>query len=111
MEMIKLYNGIEIPANGFAVYQVSQKDCKDSVLMALNAGYRHIDTAQSYFNESEVGDALQETSVGRNEIFLTTKVWIDNYGEGKTYNSVIESLNKLKTDYLDLILLYKKTTS
>ena len=107
METIKLYNGVEIPANGYGVYQVSKDDCKDSVLLALKAGYRHIDTAQSYFNESEVGDALKECSIPRDEIFLTTKVWIDNYGEGKTYDSVITSLNKLKTDYLDLILLHQ----
>ena len=107
METIKLYNGVEIPANGYGVYQVSKDDCKDSVLLALKAGYRHIDTAQSYFNESEVGDALKECGISRDEIFLTTKVWIDNYGEGKTYDSVITSLNKLKTDYLDLILLHQ----
>lgn len=107
METIKLYNGVEIPANGYGVYQVSKEDCKDSVLLALKAGYRHIDTAQSYFNESEVGDALKECGIPRYEIFLTTKVWIDNYGEGKTYDSVITSLNKLKTDYLDLILLHQ----
>ena len=105
--MMKLYNGVEIPANGFGVYQVSKEDCKESVLTALKTGYRHIDTAQSYFNEEEVGAALKESDVPRNEIFLTTKVWIDNYGEGKAYDSVIESLKKLQTDYLDLILLHQ----
>lgn len=107
MEIMKLYNGVEIPANGFGVYQVSKEDCKESVLTALKTGYRHIDTAQSYFNESEVGEALKESDVPRKEIFLTTKVWIDNYGEGKTYDSVVESLKKLQTDYLDLILLHQ----
>ena len=107
METMKLYNGVEIPANGFGVYQVSKEDCKESVLTALKTGYRHIDTAQSYFNESEVGEALKESDVPRKEIFLTTKVWIDNYGEGKTYDSVLESLKKLQTDYLDLILLHQ----
>lgn len=107
METMKLYNGVEIPANGFGVYQVSKEDCKESVLTALKTGYRHIDTAQSYFNESEVGEALKESDVPRKEIFLTTKVWIDNYGEGKTYDSVVESLKKLQTDYLDLILLHQ----
>lgn len=107
MEMMKLYNGVEIPANGFGVYQVSKEDCKESVLTALKTGYRHIDTAQAYFNEEEVGAALKESDVPRNEIFLTTKVWIDNYGEGKAYDSVIESLKKLQTDYLDLILLHQ----
>lgn len=107
METMKLYNGVEIPANGFGVYQVSKEDCKESVLTALKTGYRHIDTAQSYFNESEVEEALKESDVPRKEIFLTTKVWIDNYGEGKTYDSVVESLKKLQTDYLDLILLHQ----
>lgn len=107
METLKLYNGVEIPVNGFGVYQISKEDCKASVLEALKVGYRHIDTAQSYFNEGEVGDALQETDVKREDIFLTTKVWIDHYGEGKTYNSVLESLRKLKTDYIDLILLHQ----
>ncbi|WP_415967283.1 aldo/keto reductase [Faecalitalea cylindroides] len=107
METMKLYNGVEVPANGFGVYQVSKEDCKESVLTALKTGYRHIDTAQSYFNESEAGEALKESDVPRKEIFLTTKVWIDNYGEGKTYDSVVESLKKLQTDYLDLILLHQ----
>lgn len=107
METMKLYNGVEVPANGFGVYQVSKEDCKESVLTALKTGYRHIDTAQSYFNESEVGEALKESDVPRKEIFLTTKVWIDNYGEGKTHDSVVESLKKLQTDYLDLILLHQ----
>lgn len=107
METMKLYNGVEVPANGFGVYQVSKEDCKESVLTALKTGYRHIDTAQSYFNENEVGETLKESDVPRKEIFLTTKVWIDNYGEGKTYDSVVESLKKLQTDYLDLILLHQ----
>lgn len=107
METMKLYNGVEVPASGFGVYQVSKEDCKESALTALKTGYRHIDTAQSYFNESEVGEALKESDVPRKEIFLTTKVWIDNYGEGKTYDSVVESLKKLQTDYLDLILLHQ----
>ena len=107
METMKLYNGVEILANGFGVYQVSKEDCKEAVLTALKTGYHHIDTAQSYFNESEVGEALKESDVPRKEIFLTTKVWIDNYGEGKTYDSVVESLKKLQTDYLDLILLHQ----
>ncbi len=107
MNAFKLYNGLEIPSNGFGVYQISKADCRSSVLAALKAGYRHIDTAQSYFNEEEVGDGIIESGIDRKDIFLTTKVWIDNYGEGKTYVSVKESLRKLKTDYLDLILLHQ----
>ncbi len=107
MNSIKLYNGNTIPANGFGVYLISKEDCKESVLTALKAGYRHIDTAQSYFNEAEVGEALVESGLDRKDIFITTKVWIDNYTEGKTYASVIESLKKLKTDYVDLLLLHQ----
>ncbi len=107
MNTFKLCNGVEIPSNGFGVYQISKDDCKASVLSALKAGYRHIDTAQSYFNEEEVGEAILESGIDRKEIFLTTKVWIDNYGDNKTYDSVIESLRKLKTDYVDLLLLHQ----
>lgn len=107
MKTFKLYNGVIIPANGFGVYQVEKNVCKESVLMALKAGYRHIDTAQAYFNEEEVGEAIRESGIRREELFLTTKVWINQYGEGKTYESVIESLRKLETDYLDLILLHQ----
>lgn len=107
MEYLTLRNGVKIPMNGFGVYQVKKEDCVQSVLDALNAGYRHIDTAQAYFNEEEVGEALVKSGIEREDIFLTTKVWIDNYGEGKTYDSVITSLRKLKTDYLDLILLHQ----
>lgn len=107
MNEFKLSNGIKIPSTGFGVYQISKADCKESVLKALEAGYRHIDTAQSYFNEEQVGEALKKTSIPREDIFIITKVWIDNYGEGKTYNSVIESMNKLGVTYLDLILLHQ----
>ena len=107
MDGFKLSNGLNIPMVGFGVYQISRSDCKDSVLLALKAGYRHIDTAQSYFNEEEVGNAIVESGINRSDLFITTKVWIDNYGDGKTYKSVIESLRKLKTDYVDLLLLHQ----
>ncbi len=107
MGNIRLANGYEVPARGYGVYQVSKEDCRASVLAALKAGYRHIDTAQSYFNEEEVGEAIKECNIKREDLFITTKVWIDNYGEGKTYNSVIESLKKLNVKYLDLILLHQ----
>lgn len=107
MEEFTLYNGVKIPVNGFGVYQVSREQCVDAVKAALKVGYRHLDTAQAYFNEEEVGQAIEESGVPRNEIFLTTKVWIDNYGTGKTYDSVIASMKKLRTDYLDLILLHQ----
>ncbi len=107
MNTFKLSNGVEIPSNGFGVYLISKEDCKESVLAALKAGYRHIDTAQSYFNEEQVGEAIEASGIDRKDIFLTTKVWIDNYGEGKTYDSVINSLRKLRTDYVDLLLLHQ----
>ncbi len=107
MNTFKLRNGVEIPANGYGVYQVTKEECKESVLSALKVGYRHIDTAQAYYNEEQVGDAIKESPVRREDIFLTTKVWIDNYGEGRTYDSVLRSMEKLKTDYLDLILLHQ----
>lgn len=107
MNTLKLSNGVEIPVNGFGVYQVSKEDCVESVLSALRSGYRHIDTAQSYFNEEKVGEAISKSGLKREEIFLTTKVWIDNYGEGKTYSSVIQSMKKLQVSYLDLILLHQ----
>lgn len=107
MNTFTLRNKVEIPANGYGVYQVAKEECKECVLLALEAGYRHIDTAQAYFNEAEVGDALWESGIKREDIFLTTKVWIDNYGEGRTYDSVLRSMEKLKTDYLDLILLHQ----
>ena len=107
MEYLTLYNGVKLPIVGFGVYQITKDECKRCVLDALEAGYRHIDTAQSYFNEEEVGEAIAESGIPRNEIFITTKVWIDNYGYEKTKESVLESMRKLKTDYLDLVLLHQ----
>ncbi|MGM9971935.1 MAG: aldo/keto reductase [Anaeroplasmataceae bacterium] len=107
MEYVTLSNDVKMPINGYGVYQVSKEDCKRCVLEAIKVGYRHIDTAQAYFNEEEVGEAISECGLKREELFITTKVWIDNYGEGKTYDSVIESLRKLKTSYVDLILLHQ----
>lgn len=89
------------------VYQVTKDECERCVLDALKVGYRSIDTAQSYFNEEEVGNALIKSGVPREEIFLTTKVWIEHYGYDECRISVLESLRKLKTDYLDLCLLHQ----
>ena len=80
---------------------------KDCVLKALKAGYRHIDTAQAYNNEEEVGQAVKESGIKREEIFVTTKIWISNYGEKKTYDSFMDSLKKLNMPYVDLILLHQ----
>ena len=107
MEYVKLNNGVEMPILGFGVYQIPKEETKECVLNAIKVGYRSIDTAQSYFNESEVGDAIQECGVPREELFITTKVWIDNYGYDKCRDSVLKSLEKLKTDYIDLVLLHQ----
>ena len=77
MDYVTLNNGVKMPQLGYGVYQVSKDECERCVLDALKVGYRHIDTAQSYFNEEEVGNAIEKSGVPRNEIFLTTKVWID----------------------------------
>ena len=102
-----LKNGVQMPILGFGVYQIPKEDTKQAVLEALKVGYRHIDTAQSYFNEAEVGEAISESGIPREEIFLTTKIWIDNYGYEKAKASIDESLRKLKTDYVDLFLLHQ----
>lgn len=107
MEYVKLNNGIEMPILGFGVYQIPASDTKRCVLDAIKVGFRSIDTAQSYFNESEVGDAIVECGVPREELFITTKIWIDNYGYENCKKSVEESLKKLKTDYIDLVLLHQ----
>ena len=107
MEYVTLYNSVKMPILGYGVYQVTKEECERCVLDALKAGYRSIDTAQSYFNEEEVGEAMQKSGVPRNEIFLTSKVWIDNYGYDKCRKSVETSMKKLKTDYLDLMLLHQ----
>lgn len=107
MEYVKLNNGVEMPILDFGVYQIPREETKRCVLDAINVGFRAIDTAQSYFNEAEVGDAIKESGIPREEFFITTKIWIDNYGYEKCKASVEESLKKLKTDYIDLVLLHQ----
>lgn len=107
MQTFKLNNGVEIPVLGFGVFQIPQNQTKKAVLDALAAGYRHIDTAQSYMNEAEVGEALSATEIPREDIFLTTKIWLSNYGYEATTKSVEASLAKLQTEYLDLVLLHQ----
>ena len=107
MEYVKLNNGVEMPILDFGVYQIPREETKRCVLDAINVGFRAIDTAQSYFNEAEVGDAIKESGIPREEFFITTKIWIDNYGYEKCKASVKESLKKLKTDYIDLVLLHQ----
>ncbi|WP_308697543.1 aldo/keto reductase [uncultured Thomasclavelia sp.] len=108
MEFVTLNNGLKMPKVGFGVYQIkNQEQCKQAVLDAIDVGYRLIDTAQSYGNEEAVGKAIQETQVPRSELFITTKVWISNYGYEKAKASVEESLKKMQLDYIDLVLLHQ----
>ena len=107
MEYVSLNNGVKMPILGYGVYQVTKEECERCVLDALKVGYRAIDTAQSYFNEEEVGNAIQKSGIPREEIFLTTKVWVEHYGYEEAKKSVLESMKKLKTDYLDLVLLHQ----
>ena len=107
MEYVQLNNGLKMPILGYGVYQVTKDECERCVLDALKTGYRLIDTAQSYFNEEEVGNAIVKSGVPREEIFLTTKVWVEHYGYEETKKSVYESMRKLQTEYIDLMLLHQ----
>ena len=107
MEYVTLSNGVKMPILGYGVYQVTADECERCVLDALEAGYRSIDTAQSYFNEEQVGSAIRKSGVKREDIFLTTKVWVEHYGYDECRNSIEESLKKLQTDYVDLMLLHQ----
>lgn len=107
MEQVTFYNGVKMPIVGYGVYQVSKEECERCVLDALAVGYRSIDTAQSYFNEEQVGNAIVKSGVPRKDIFLTTKVWIEHYGYEETKKAVLESMRKLQTEYLDLVLLHQ----
>lgn len=107
MNYVTLSNGVQMPMLGYGVYQVTKDECERCVLDALKVGYRSIDTAQSYFNEEKVGNALIKSGIPREEIFLTTKVWIEHYGYEEAKASVLESMKKLQVDYLDLCLLHQ----
>lgn len=107
MEYVTLANGVKMPQLGYGVYQVTREECERCVLDALKVGYRHIDTAQSYFNEEEVGEAIKKSGIPRNELFITTKVWIEHYGYEECRKSVLESMRKLQADYIDLVLLHQ----
>ena len=107
MEYVQLNNGLKMPILGYGVYQVTKDECERCVLDALKTGYRLIDTEQSYFNEEEVGNAIVKSGVPREEIFLTTKVWVEHYGYEETKKSVYESMRKLQTEYIDLMLLHQ----
>lgn len=108
MDYITLNNGVKMPQVGFGVFQIKDKEeCVRVILDAIDAGYRLIDTAQSYGNEEAVGEAIKKTTVPREELFITTKVWISNYGSENAKASIEDSLNKMQLDYLDLVLLHQ----
>ena len=107
MEYVTLYNGIKMPILGYGVFQIAKEECERCVSDALKAGYRSLDTAQSYFNEEEVGNAVKNSGIKRKDIFITTKVWLEHYGYEECKKSVNESLRKLDTDYIDLMLLHQ----
>ncbi|MCI7494228.1 MAG: aldo/keto reductase, partial [Ruminococcus sp.] len=107
MKSVTLNNGVKMPILGYGVYQVDRKECERCVSDALEVGYRLIDTAQAYYNEEGVGAAISNSGIPREELFLTTKVWITNAGYEKAKASIEESLKKLKTDYIDLLLIHQ----
>ena len=107
MEYIKLSNGVEMPLLGYGVFLVNPQECERCVSDALSVGYRLIDTAQAYFNEEGVGNAWRKSGLKREDLFLVTKVWISNAGEEKAAKSIDESLRKLQTDYIDLLLIHQ----
>lgn len=108
MEYRKFYNGVEIPMLGFGVYQIPKyEDAKNAVLSALKIGYRSIDTAQAYMNEKAVGDAIKESGIKREEIFITTKLWIKDFSYDGAIKATNLSMERLGVDYIDLILLHQ----
>lgn len=107
MEYVTLNNGIKMPQLGYGVYQVDAAETERCVLDAISVGYRSIDTAQAYGNEEGVGNAMEKCGVSRSELFITTKVWISNAGYEKAKASIEDSLKKLKTDYIDLLLIHQ----
>ncbi len=107
MECIKLYNGVEMPTLGYGVFLVSPDECERCVSDALSVGYRLIDTAQAYQNEEGVGNAWTKSGIKREDLFLVTKVWISNAGEDNAAKSIDESLRKLQTEYIDLLLIHQ----
>ncbi|MBW4725397.1 aldo/keto reductase [Prevotella nigrescens] len=107
MEYTKLTNGVEMPLLGYGVFRVPADECERCVSDALSVGYRLIDTAQVYRNEEGVGSAWRKSGIARNELFIVTKVWITNSGEERAAESIDESLRKLQTDYVDLLLIHQ----
>ena len=107
MEYRLLNNGVKMPVLGYGVYQVDPAECERCVSDAISVGYRSIDTAQAYSNESGVGNAVKKSGISRDQFFITTKVWITNAGEQAASKSIETSLKELKTDYIDLLLIHQ----
>ena len=107
MNYITLNNGVKMPQLGYGVYQTPPEQTEECVLNAIKAGYRSIDTAQAYNNEESVGNAIEKCGLPREELFITTKIWISNAGYEKAKVSIDASLKKLKTDYVDLLLIHQ----
>lgn len=107
MKTITLNNGVVMPQIGYGVYQVTPQECERCVSDALKVGYRMVDTAQAYHNEEGVGAAVRKSGIPRSELFLVSKIWISNYGYEKAKASIDESLRRLGTDYIDLMLLHQ----
>ncbi|MCP1103031.1 2,5-diketo-D-gluconate reductase A [Aequitasia blattaphilus] len=107
MDYITLNNGVKMPVLGYGVYQVTPEECERCVLDAISIGYRSIDTAQAYGNEEGVGRAITKCGISRSELFITTKVWISNAGYEKAKESIEESLQKLQSEYIDLLLIHQ----
>lgn len=107
MQYVTLNNGVKMPQLGFGVYQVTPEECKAAVLAALQAGYRSIDTAAAYFNEEAVGEAIRESGIPREDLFITTKLWISDANETRALQGFERSLKKLGLDYLDLYLIHQ----
>ena len=107
MQNITLNNGVQIPVLGFGVFQIPPAETEQVVVDAIAAGYRHIDTAQGYLNETEVGKGIAKSGIARDELFITTKIWVENAGEAAAKASLERSLQRLNLDYLDLVLIHQ----
>lgn len=108
MQQVTLNNGVEMPILGFGVFQIRDHDeCERCVIDAINAGYRHIDTAASYMNEESVGKGLRGSGVARDELFVTTKLWVQDAGYERTQHAIDQSLRRLQLDYVDLYLIHQ----
>ena len=107
MQEITMSNGVKMPQMGYGVYQVTPGEAERCVSDALSVGYRMVDTAQAYANEEGVGSAVKKSGIARDEVFIVSKIWISNYGYEKAKASIDESLRRLQTDYIDLMLLHQ----